>query len=82
MPDDMRVQRSVPIRLQVARQIRAAISDMRFAPGQILVERELCEATGASRASVREALRELESEPDKSLPGGDDGERREEGRVG
>ncbi len=58
----MRVQRSVPIRLQVAQQIRSAIGDMRFAPGQILIERELCEATGASRASVREALRELESE--------------------
>lgn len=50
------------IRDQVAAQIREAITDMRLMPGQVLVERELCEATTASRATVREALRQLESE--------------------
>jgi DNA-binding GntR family transcriptional regulator len=58
----MSVIRADPVRLQVAAKIREAITDLRFRPGQILVERELCEATRASRASVREALRQLESE--------------------
>lgn len=58
----MSVVRSDPVRLQVASKIREAITELRFRPGQILVERELCEATNASRASVREALRQLESE--------------------
>ncbi|MFC5745757.1 GntR family transcriptional regulator [Actinomadura rugatobispora] len=50
------------IRDQVAAQIREAITDLRLLPGQVLVERELCETTTASRATVREALRQLESE--------------------
>ncbi|MER6976973.1 GntR family transcriptional regulator [Streptomyces carpinensis] len=50
------------IRDQVAAQIRDAIAEQRLAPGQLLVERELCETTTASRATVREALRQLESE--------------------
>lgn len=50
------------IRDQVAAQIRDAIVELRLSPGQLLVERELCEATTASRATVREALRQLESE--------------------
>jgi DNA-binding GntR family transcriptional regulator len=50
------------IRDQVAAQIREAITELRLMPGQVLVERELCEATTASRATVREALRQLESE--------------------
>lgn len=58
----MRVQRVEPIRNQVAQALRDAISDLRLKPGQMLVERELCELTGASRPSVREALRQLESE--------------------
>jgi DNA-binding GntR family transcriptional regulator len=58
----MQVQRAEPIRNQVARLLRAAISDLRFKPGELLIERELCELTGASRPSVREALRQLESE--------------------
>lgn len=56
------VQRSVPVREQVALRLREAITEQRFRPGQLLIERELCEATGASRASVREALRRLETE--------------------
>lgn len=50
------------IRDQVAAQIRDAIVEFRLSPGQLLVERELCETTTASRATVREALRQLESE--------------------
>ncbi|MFI6344330.1 GntR family transcriptional regulator [Streptomyces sp. NPDC050560] len=50
------------IRDQVAAQIREAITELRLMPGQVLVERELCETTTASRATVREALRQLESE--------------------
>lgn len=50
------------IRDQVAAQIRDAIVELRLAPGQLLIERELCETTTASRATVREALRQLESE--------------------
>jgi GntR family transcriptional regulator, trigonelline degradation regulator len=50
------------IRDQVAAQIRDAITNQQLLPGQVLVERELCEATTASRATVREALRQLESE--------------------
>ena len=59
---DMRVQRQVPIRTQVASILRDAIVDMRLAPGQLLIERQLCEMTDASRPSVREALRQLEAE--------------------
>jgi DNA-binding GntR family transcriptional regulator len=50
------------IRDQVANQIREAITDLRLMPGQVLIERELCDTTTASRATVREALRQLESE--------------------
>jgi DNA-binding GntR family transcriptional regulator len=49
------------IRAQVAAHLRGMIADGRLKPGQQLVEREICEATTASRASVREALRELEA---------------------
>ncbi|MFJ6653461.1 GntR family transcriptional regulator [Microbacterium sp. NPDC091313] len=56
------VQRHAPIREQVASIIRDAIVEMRLEPGQVLVERELCEMTQASRPSVREALRQLAAE--------------------
>lgn len=58
----MQVQRHAPIREQVASILRDAIIDMRLQPGQLLIERELCEMTAASRPSVREALRQLEAE--------------------
>lgn len=58
----MQVQRHAPIREQVASILRAAILDRRLQPGQLLVERQLCEMTNASRPSVREALRQLEAE--------------------
>ncbi|GHE36055.1 GntR family transcriptional regulator [Streptosporangium violaceochromogenes] len=47
------------VRRQVYETIRQAILEMRIKPGQRLIERELIEMTGASRTSVREALREL-----------------------
>ena len=53
---------AAPVRHQVAEVLRTAITSGRFAPGQRLVEKDLCELTGVSRASVREALRQLESE--------------------
>jgi DNA-binding GntR family transcriptional regulator len=61
--DSMRVERiTSPIRMQVLENLRQAIREMRFQPGQRLIERELVELTGVSRTSVREALRELAAE--------------------
>src|SRR5690606_4359359 len=53
---------AAPVRRQVAKVLREAITSGRFAPGQRLIEKDLCELLGVSRPSVREALRELESE--------------------
>jgi DNA-binding GntR family transcriptional regulator len=53
---------AAPVRQQVAEVLRSAITSGRFAPGQRLVEKDLCTLTGVSRASVREALRQLETE--------------------
>lgn len=50
------------VRQQVTDQLREAIALGRFRLGERLVERELCELTRTSRTSVREALRQLESE--------------------
>ena len=59
----MRVVRvAAPLRQQVLEKIRAAIAVGQLAPGNRLVERELCETTGVSRTLIREALRQLESE--------------------
>ena len=60
---DLRVSAvAAPLRAQVVRKLREAILNRTFGPGQRLVERELCELTGVSRTTVREALRQLESE--------------------
>jgi GntR family transcriptional regulator, trigonelline degradation regulator len=59
---DMQVQRHAPIREQVVTILRQAIVDMRLKPGELIIERQLCEMTSASRPSVREALRQLEAE--------------------
>ena len=43
-------------------KIRTAICSGLYPPGTRMIERELCEALGVSRTSVREALRQLQSE--------------------
>lgn len=59
----LRVERNpAPVRTQVIDNLRQAIIDRRFVPGQRLIERELVELTGVSRTSIREALRELTAE--------------------
>jgi DNA-binding GntR family transcriptional regulator len=51
-----------PLRRQVAERLRDAIVDGELPVGVRLIERELIEQLGVSRPSVREALRQLESE--------------------
>ncbi|WP_191966706.1 GntR family transcriptional regulator [Microbacterium testaceum] len=58
----MAVTRHPTIRDQIANSLRRAIAELELQPGQLLIERELTERTGASRPSVREALRQLEAE--------------------
>ncbi len=53
---------AAPVRAQVLQNLREAILNRSFRPGQRLVERELVQLTGVSRTTVREALRQLESE--------------------
>lgn len=53
---------AAPVRRQAAKMLRSAITSGRFTPGQRLIEKDLCELLGISRPSVREALRELESD--------------------
>lgn len=56
------LERPASAREQAADVIRRAIVEMRLKPGARLVERDLVEWTGVSRATVREAIRELASE--------------------
>jgi DNA-binding GntR family transcriptional regulator len=63
LDDDLQITgQVVTVRALVEERLRTAIVTGRFQPGQRLPERELCELTGAARTSVREALRQLESE--------------------
>ncbi|MBT0670673.1 GntR family transcriptional regulator [Novosphingobium profundi] len=50
------------VREHALAKLRAAIASGLYPPGKRLVERELCEALGVSRTSVREALRQLQAE--------------------
>lgn len=57
------VEREVePLRGRTLRALREAILSNHLKPGQRLIERDLCQQTGVSRSSIREALRYLESE--------------------
>ena len=61
--DDLTVDRHVKtLRAQTIEVLRQAILDFRFQPGERLTEPRLCDLTGVSRTTVREALRHLESE--------------------
>jgi DNA-binding GntR family transcriptional regulator len=51
-----------PLRRQLVDTLRREIVAGRWKPGERLIERELCEAFGVSRALVREAIRQLEGE--------------------
>lgn len=53
---------AAPLREQVVEGLRNAILAFELQPGQRLVERELIEQIGVSRATIREALRELAAE--------------------
>ncbi|MFD2239327.1 GntR family transcriptional regulator [Aureimonas populi] len=52
----------VLVRQQAFQNLRNAIISGEIKPGSRLIERELCEALGISRASVREVIRQLEAE--------------------
>ena len=58
----LRIEDVPTVRSMVARKLRKAIMSGTFKPGQRLVERELCEMTGVSRPSIREAIRLLEAD--------------------
>lgn len=52
----------VLVRQQAFESLRTAIISGEISPGTRLIEREICEALGISRPSVREVLRQLEAE--------------------
>src|SRR5258708_13284402 len=58
----LRIEDVPTVRSMVAQKLREAIMSGTLKPGQRLVERELCEMTGVSRPSIREALRLLEAD--------------------
>jgi DNA-binding transcriptional regulator YhcF (GntR family) len=53
---------AAPVKEQVLNAIRDAILDFRLKPGERLIEREIIEQMGVSRATVREAISVLASE--------------------
>lgn len=61
--DVLRVRKDeTTLRERTASALRSAIYGMHLKPAQRLVERDLCDLTGVSRSSIREALRELEAD--------------------
>ncbi|OCC25552.1 GntR family transcriptional regulator [Croceicoccus estronivorus] len=61
--EDLRIDANPTlVREHALAKLRAAIATGLYPPGKRLVERELCEALGVSRTSVREALRQLQAE--------------------
>lgn len=60
---DLHIAReNTSLRQQVIDRLRGAILDGHFAPGQKLIERDLCEMLGISRTVLREALQHLGAE--------------------
>jgi GntR family transcriptional regulator, trigonelline degradation regulator len=55
-------QAAAPLRAQIIDSMRKAIELGHLKPGDRLVEKDLCQQLSVSRTSLREALRELESE--------------------
>lgn len=53
---------AAPLREQATDRVRSAILDLRLRPGERLIERELTESLGVSRATVREVIRQLAAE--------------------
>jgi GntR family transcriptional regulator, trigonelline degradation regulator len=61
--DDLRVEtRPVLVRDRALERLRAAIVNGVYKPGDRLIDRELSARMGVSRASVREVVRQLETE--------------------
>ncbi|MGB1249668.1 MAG: GntR family transcriptional regulator [Candidatus Promineifilaceae bacterium] len=60
-PQTKSIRQDTTLRAQVQATLRNAIFDGQFKVGQKLVERELCELTGASRSILREVLVNLEA---------------------
>ena len=61
--DILRITELPPLRRdQALERLRNAIIAGHFAPGERLIERDLCERMGVSRTSIREVLRHLEAE--------------------
>src|SRR5438445_5253109 len=58
----LRIDDVPTVRSMVTQKLREAIMSGTLKPGQRLIERELCEMTGVSRPSIREALRLLEAD--------------------
>lgn len=57
----IKVERPISLRNQVQVSLRNSILNGDFDPGDPLIERELCEASGVSRPILREALAHLEA---------------------
>lgn len=64
MTDDwMVIERNpAPLRSQIVDKLRTAVIEGVYQPGERLVERALCEMLQISRPSLREAIRQLETE--------------------
>jgi len=53
---------AAPLRQQVIELLREAIASGAFAPGERLIERDLCQRYEVSRTVIREALRQVEAD--------------------
>lgn len=53
---------AAPLRQQVSELLREAIASGEFAPGDRLIERDLCQRFEVSRTVIREALRQVETD--------------------